>query len=113
MWLGVGMFIVYFMALGVMILGRRVFVSYSHDDRAWLDRFREMLGPVLGRYSVDLWADDHIRSGERWERVIGEALDEADLGLLLVTPAYLKSSFSWEVEVPALLAAGCPSCGSW
>ena len=89
-------------------LGRRVFLSYSHQDRVWRDAFRQMLGPVLERYGVELWADDHIRSGDRWERVIGNALDGTDLGLLLVTPAYLVSSFSWEVEIPGLLAAQVP-----
>ena len=89
-------------------MGRRVFVSYAHEDRAWRDAFRQMLGPALERYGVELWADDHIRSGDRWERVIGDALEGADLGLLLVTPAFLMSSFSWEVEVPALLAKRVP-----
>jgi len=95
-------------AVGMVGLIRRVFVSYSHDDRAWRDAFRQMLGPALDRCGIQLWDDDHIRSGDRWERVIGDALDRAELGLLLVTPAYLRSSFSWGVEVPALLANGVP-----
>jgi hypothetical protein len=89
-------------------LTRRVFVSYSHDDRAWRDAFRQMLGPALDRYGIQLWDDDHIKSGQRWERVIDDALEGTDLGLLLVTPAYLQSRFSWEVEVPALLASQVP-----
>ncbi|MGH3755384.1 MAG: NB-ARC domain-containing protein [Pseudonocardiaceae bacterium] len=93
---------------GEVALTRRVFVSYSHDDRAWRDAFRQMLGPALARYGITLWADDHIRSGQRWERVIDDALDGTELGLLLVTPAYLMSPFSWEVEVPTLLAGGVP-----
>ncbi|MGH8907477.1 MAG: NB-ARC domain-containing protein [Egibacteraceae bacterium] len=89
-------------------LARRVFVSYSHEDRAWRDAFRQMLGPVLDSYGITLWADDHINSGQRWERVLGDALEGTDLGLLLVTPAYLTSSFSWQVEVPTLLARDVP-----
>lgn len=63
---------------------------------------------MLERYDGELWADDHIWSGERRERVIGDALETSDLGLLLVTPAYLMSRFSWEVEVPALVDRGVP-----
>ena len=87
---------------------RRIFVSYSHDDRSWRDAFRQMLGPALDRFGVELWADDQIRIGDRWERVVDETLTEAELALLLVTPAYLSSSFVWAVEIPTLLGADVP-----
>jgi len=87
---------------------RRVFVSYSHDNRAWRDAFRQMLGPALAMFDVELWADDHVRSGDDWERAIDGAVADAELALLLVTPAHLDSSFIWETEVPALVAGGVP-----
>lgn len=90
------------------MLARRIFLSYSHDDRAWRDAFRQMLRPALDRHGVEFWADDHIFSGDRWERATGDALAGAALGLLLVTAAYLESSFSWQVEVPVLIRSGVP-----
>lgn len=67
-----------------------------------------MLAPTLARFGVEYWADDYVHSGDRWERKIDDALGSAELGLLLVTPDYLASSFSWEVEVPALVSRGVP-----
>src|SRR4051812_12357232 len=87
---------------------RYVYLSYSHADRPWRDAFHQMLRPGLDRVNAELWADDRIRVGNQWERAIDDAIKDAVLGLLLVTPSHLASDFVWRVEVPALLVATVP-----
>jgi TIR domain len=91
-------------------LGRQpvVFVSYCHRDIAWRDAFVTMLRPAADRHGAELWADDHINVGERRERVLGNKLAAAELGVLLVTDNYLTSRYSWDVEVKTMVNSDVP-----
>src|SRR5512138_2367060 len=84
----------------------RFFVSYAHGNAknavALLQRLQEQLEPSRNHEYV-LWRDTGLLVGEDWEREIHWALDEADLGLLLVSPAFLASEYIAKTELPALL----------
>ena len=41
-----------------------VFISYSHDDAAWAQRFRVLLKPLVRRKRLRLW-DDTQHPGRR------------------------------------------------
>lgn len=43
------------------------------------------------------------RTGEEWNKVIKDALDRYDIGLCVVTPAFLKSRYITNVEIRRLL----------
>jgi hypothetical protein len=79
----------------------KVFVSYSHKDRRWLDELRTYLAP-LGDV-LDLWDDRRQEPGQRWLPQIEQALREAKAGLLLISPDFMASRFIQEHEVPRLL----------
>jgi WD40 repeat protein len=80
-----------------------IFVSYSHADKAWLERLCIILKP----YPVyeHLWMDPYIQVGDRWEREIDGALQAALVGLLLVSTDFFASDFIVRKELPALLQA--------
>jgi TIR domain. len=84
----------------------RFFVSYAHDDEeyasAFLDEFKEMTAPSE-RYEYLFWQDTEILPGENWREEIREALDNCDVGLLLISPAFLVSKFIDEEELPRLV----------
>ncbi len=82
-----------------------VFISYSHDDREWFERFRTHLGPYVRSGSVDLWDDTLIQGGDKWAEKINEALLRTKVALLLVTPEYLDSEFVNSTELPHFLTA--------
>src|SRR5688572_24915689 len=86
-----------------MSFRNQVFISYSHEDTAWRDAFVTMLVPAIERRCITLWSDANIPVGESWSKRIGEALETAVAGLLLVTPSLLKSEFVKTVELPRLL----------
>src|SRR6516164_6083126 len=79
-----------------------VFVSYSHNDRDWLDRLLVFLKPFTGP-DFRVWADPYIKIGDEWRRDISGAMSRACVAVLLVTPDFLASDFIRNEELPLLL----------
>ena len=86
---------------------RHVFISYSRADRAWVDRLRITMAPLLREAGEELvlWDDSQIRPGELWQKTIETALARARVALLLVSAEFLASDFVMGREVPVLLEA--------
>jgi hypothetical protein len=82
----------------------KLFVSYSHRDREWLDRLRVHLAILERRGLVHVWSDTRIGGGARWQDEIESALTEAEVAILLISPEFLASDFIWRDEMPRILA---------
>lgn len=83
-----------------------VFVSYSHEDAEWVQRFTVLLKPLVRRKRLRLWVDTDIRSGDEWHPDIIRAIEQASVALLLVSADFLASDFIMDQELPALIAHG-------
>jgi internalin A len=83
---------------------RQIFISYSHQDRNWMELVRTHLKPLerLGR--VVAWDDRQIAAGTRRRDEIQSALEKAHAGLMLVSPNFLASDFIHDQEFQPLLA---------
>lgn len=81
----------------------RVFISYSHKDEKWKDRFVEQLGVLEKEKLLEVWEDRQIGAGDDWKERIQEALDSCDIAVLLISASFLGSNFILKEEVEKLL----------
>jgi pimeloyl-ACP methyl ester carboxylesterase len=83
----------------------RIFVSYSHRDKDWLDRLKVMAAPYLRAAETELvlWDDTRLQSGQQWDIEIRRALEEAGVGVALVSANFLASTYIMDKELPAMI----------
>ena len=85
--------------------GKRVFLSYSHDDSDWHQRFKTHVSPLVERGGLQLWDDTNIGTGTRWSDAIERALETSQAAILLVSANFLASTYLMERELPYLSEA--------
>jgi len=82
-----------------------VFISYSHQDKSWLERLCVHLRPLEKKHKVVIWSDTRIKPGVRWQDEVMAALASTKVAVLLVSADFLSSEFITNDELPALLQA--------
>jgi hypothetical protein len=81
----------------------KVFVSYSHQDRKWVNRLLIHLKPLERAGYLDVWEDSRITPGSTWRDEIDTALRSAQIAILLISADFLASDFITDNELPPLL----------
>lgn len=81
---------------------RKIFISYAHEDEAWLNRILEIVARNTDPKRVKVWTDHEIREGDEWRKEILDALERSEAALLIVSKNFLKSHFIEHVELPQL-----------
>ena len=83
---------------------KSIFVSYSHADKDVFDRLMVHLKPFKNLANIEVFADTNIVTDEHWRKRIRNEINNASVGILLVSPDFLASDFISEQELPILFA---------
>lgn len=84
----------------------KVFVSYAKSNKAAKQQFMAMLSDYAGadaHFDFEFWQDNQIVIGADWDESIHTAMAKCDVGLLLLSPAFLQSQYITEKELPVLV----------
>jgi tetratricopeptide (TPR) repeat protein len=81
----------------------RVFLSYAHRDDKLRDRFLVHLKELQREGLIEAWHDRRITPGSAWAGAIDDALNSADIIILLVSPDFLASDYCNDVEMTRAL----------
>ncbi len=76
----------------------KMFCSYSHKDIALFTEFQAHLAPMERTNRLRLWSDTLIEPGKRWRKEIYDALETADIIVLLVSAYFFESDFCYSIE---------------
>lgn len=81
-----------------------IFISYSHEDKEWLTKVLKYLKPLQRFYNnLDVWSDEKIKASDVWKEEIDNALSQATIAILIVSPDFESSDFITDEELQPLL----------
>jgi hypothetical protein len=78
------------------------FISYAHDDYAAFDAMRSHLRAVERAFKIDFWADKRISAGNYWSDKIADAIEAAQIHILMFSPAFIESDYIFDHELRPL-----------
>lgn len=76
-----------------------LFFSYSHVDEEYRDQLERHLSLLKRNGAISTWHDRRIVAGEPLEGTISEAMERADIILLLVSPDFIASDYCFDIEM--------------
>jgi TIR domain len=76
-----------------------IFCCYARKDQQLLDELKTHLKPLQRRGLISIWNDTDISPGANWEVEIHKHLDAAQVILLLVSPDFINSEYSYSIEM--------------
>jgi hypothetical protein len=77
----------------------RIFISYSHNDDALRAELDKHLALLRREGAIELWSDHRILPGSEFDKDIAQALDVAQIILLLVSADFLASDYCFGIEM--------------
>jgi hypothetical protein len=76
-----------------------MFVSYSHSDEYYRERFHTALAALRRQGQISWWDDHEVEAGAEWENQIFEQLSASSLIAFLVSPDLLDSEYIYGKEM--------------
>jgi hypothetical protein len=84
-----------------------IFVSYAHEDSRWFEKgslMSRLIPSLERRENAEVWYDKgRIGGADIWREEIDNAIDRANIAILLVSQYFLNSDFIMRVELPRLV----------
>jgi hypothetical protein len=80
-----------------------LFYSYSHTDQQLCSELQKHLTALKRSGLIRDWYDRKIEPGAEWSARIQEAMERADIILLLISADFFASKYVFEIELPFAL----------
>ena len=80
------------------------FICYPRDDRRMCTIVRTHLAVPERLGQVKFWDDSKIQPGAAWNTDIANAIANAHVFLMLISPSFFKPGYIWDTEFPAIKA---------
>ena len=77
----------------------KAFISYSHIDERYVQRFHTHLSQMKRDGLIDTWFDREISAGDGIEQEIIANLHDSDVFIAVTSPDFLASSYCYEKEM--------------
>ncbi|WP_439483994.1 leucine-rich repeat domain-containing protein [Cyclobacterium plantarum] len=84
----------------------KIFISYAHDDREYFEVFSKEFSKHLNtsvKYSFSSFDDREILLGSDWNSRLEKEIETCQVGILLVSSAFLTSEYIQEKELADLI----------
>ncbi len=82
---------------------KKVFLSYAHKDEDYKDELKTHLKPLSRLGKIEIWDDRAIDAGDEWHAEIMNALEGADIILMLISNYFIASDFCYDKELKRAL----------
>ncbi len=80
-----------------------LFISYSHKDEGYLEKFRAHLSSLKHKGILDSWCDRELVAGDQLDKELRDHLGSADLVAFLISADFLSSISCYVDELEATL----------
>ncbi len=80
-----------------------IFIAYAREDASYLNELRKHFRIMERRKTVKIWYDGEIIAGQKWNEVIEEELERADIFLMLLSSSFMSSDYAYGKEMAAAL----------
>jgi hypothetical protein len=81
----------------------KLFISYAREDERWRARLKPNLELLEREGLIEIWSDQQIVPGMKWDDEIKRKLEDAELYLFLMSTHLLLSDYVRDNELPAAL----------
>ncbi|WP_418360345.1 COR domain-containing protein [Sphingobacterium detergens] len=78
---------------------KKLFISYSKQDLALVNKFIEHLSALQRDGKVSHWYCSALEAGSDWNDEIQRHFDEADIACFMVSPSFMKTQYIHEHEI--------------
>ena len=80
-----------------------IFYSYAHADEDLKDKLEKHLSGLRQQGFISEWHDRQIVAGTDWAKAIDKHLNTASIILLLISPDFISSNYSYSIEMQRAL----------
>lgn len=77
----------------------KIFISYSHKNKKYKEKFLTSLEALKQSYEIDPWHDGMIDAGGNIDEKVKQSLETSEIILLLITDNYLASYYCMKIEL--------------